>query len=264
MTTLDQTLPAAVGTEPAKHTLAHATDTLLRDPHQALARIRDGHDLSTVARATILTIALGAGILGVAMGLYRGGTQALYSGIKLPLVLLLTTAVCAPALTAINAALGRPSCLRRDLALVLSSLARMSLVLAALAPVVLLTIRWNASYHALALLVVICCVIGAGVGLSFFARGLYFASPKPFASAALAFLAVFSVVGTQMSWTFRPFLLRPRAPNAVFLRPVEGSLLESVLTSFDSARGVYNGGTARNPDAPWAVDPSGAAPNEER
>jgi hypothetical protein len=178
--------------------------------------------------------------MGVAMGLYRGGIQTLYAGVKFPLVLLITTAVCAPALTALNSALARPACIRRDLALVLCSLARMSLVVAAEAPVVLLAIRCDVSYHSITLLVVLCCMVGAGVGLAFFIRGVHGMSPKPLLATIAGFLAVFALVGTQISWTLRPFLLRPRAPAAMFVRSVEGSFADSVRTSLDSARGIYH------------------------
>jgi methyl-accepting chemotaxis protein len=111
-----------------------------------LARIRAGEDLAALARPLIVTIALGGAVFGAALGAYRGGLQVLYAAIKLPLATLLTAAICAPTLTALNAALGRAACIRRDFALVLAVLARGALVVAAEAPVVLsLFLAWTIS-----------------------------------------------------------------------------------------------------------------------
>ena len=216
-----------------------AIDQLLRDAPAVLERIREGRDLTTLAKAMILTIAFGGGVFGAAMGTFRGGAQILYAGIKLPIVLMLTMAVCAPALTALNRAVGRRGCMRRDIALVLSALARSSLVLAAQAPLVLLAVRADASYHAVILLVVACCAIAGVVGLAMFLRGLYASSSAGLWTVAPALFLVFGLVGTQMSWTLRPFLLRPRTPDVVFVRAVEGSFFEAVAQSVQSARGVY-------------------------
>jgi hypothetical protein len=71
-------------------------------------------------------------------------------------------------------------------------------------------------------------------------RGLG-ADPRPgkFATG-FALLMVFSLVGSQMSWTLRPFLVRPRTPSAPFVRQLESNFLDSVATSLNSARGVYS------------------------
>jgi len=234
MTTLSQTIPESYGSD-----FLHTIDQLLRDVPGVLQRIRDARDLATLARAMIVTIVAGAGIFGASMGAYRGGLQVLYAGLKLPLALLLTTAVCAPSLTALNAALGRQACIRRDLSLLLASLARTSLVLAAQAPMVLLAVRMGVSYHAIILLVVACCAAGAVVGLSLLLRGLRTSDAGPVLAVALALLTVFGFVGSQMSWTLRPFVLRPRTPEPTFVRSLEGSFFEAVVTSSMSARGVY-------------------------
>lgn len=238
MTTISQSA-SDITTEPRSSDLVPTIDQLLRDVPGILGRIREGRDLTTLARAMIVTVALGAGIFGAAMGAFRGGPQILYATVKLPLALLLTTAICAPALTALNSALGRQACIRRDLSLVLSSLARMSLVVAAEAPVVLLAVRLGADYHAIILLVVACCAIAGAIGLSLFFRGLRLADPKAVGTVALALLSVFGFVGTQMSWTLRPFLVRPRTTEAPFVRTVEGSFLDSVQRSTMSAGGLY-------------------------
>ncbi len=215
----------------------NSVDRLLRDREGQLAAIDGARDLAGLARAMLITIAAGAAMFGAAAGAYRGGVQIAYAALKLPLVVLLTAAVCAPALTALNAALDRRHDVRRDLALVLSSLALGCLVLSAEAPVVLLAVTLGAGYHAIALLLFAGCVLAGLFAVSLLARGIFRERQGAIAASA-GLLLVFALVGSQMSWTLRPWLGRPAKP-IVFLRSIEGGLLDSVRTAVDSARGVY-------------------------
>jgi len=230
----------SLGNQTATPPLLQNVDQLLRDSQGVLRRIQEGKDLAILAKAMILTVAVGAGVFGASMGTFRGGLQIPYAAIKLPLVFLLTLAICAPALSALNHALGRPFDLRRDVALVLVAIARTSLLLAAEAPLVLLAVRLKMSYHAVVLLVVLCCAIAGMSGIVLFVRGLYGVGTKGLATVALGLLGVFCLVGTQMSWTLRPYLLRPRTPEVVFVRAIESSFFEAVFISTRSWQGVYD------------------------
>ncbi len=227
--------------------ILHAVDRLLRDPQGVLRDARDPSEAANLARAALLTIAVGAACFGAAMGTARGGLQIAYAALKLPAAILLTTAVCSPALSALNAALGRPTSLRADLSLVLASLARLSLVLAMAAPVVLLSVWLDFQYHSLILLVVACCTVAGAVGLSLFLRALPGGDVRHKLTVAASLLCVFGLVGTQMSWTLRPFLQRPRDTQVRFVRGVEGSFLAAVITSSRSARGIYSRSSAPLP-----------------
>jgi hypothetical protein len=116
-------------------------DLLLRDRRAMLARLHGDADLAAILRTMIATIAVAMAIVGAALGSYRGGVQIAYAAIKLPIVLLGTAALSAPALSAIGAALGRPSRLAADLALVMAALAFGALLLAACTPLILLATR---------------------------------------------------------------------------------------------------------------------------
>ena len=232
-------------------------DALLRDRGAILRRIHDGNDLAGLARAMILTVGASAAAFGAAMGAFRGGEQVAYAAIKLPLVVLLTAAVCAPALTAINAALDRRADARRDLARVLVALALGSLVLSAQAPLVLLAVTLGAGYHTIALLVVTCCMVSGLAGVSLLVAGLHEERPRA-AWVSVTLLVLFSLVGSQMSWTLRPWVLRPRTEGIPFVRALEGSLLESIITASDSARGIYRSDSVESRDTP------GETPGETR
>ncbi len=211
-------------------------DELLRDRGSLFKRIDSSAGLTELARALIIITAASAAVFGASIGAYRGGVQVVYAAIKVPLVLLLTAAICAPAWTALRAALGGEASLRVDLVRVLGGLATVGLVLSALAPLLLVGIAFGASYHSMTLLVFGCAAFAglAGVAILVVSR-----RSRALWVPLTVFLSLFSIVGAQMSWTLRPYLVRPRTPEVPFVRSVEGGFIESASSSYDSARGHF-------------------------
>lgn len=231
-------------------------DRLLRDPAVVLDRIERGDALPELARTTAITIAVGAALLGATLGVYRGGVQVLYAAIKLPLVLLLTAGLTAPVLTALDRAVGGRGHLRGDLAAVMTALTLTALLMAAAAPVVLLAGRLGLGYHAIILLTVGCCSVAGLAGLTLFARALA-RRGRGRLLVGLAFLTVCGVVGCQLAWTLRPWVVRPRTVEVPFVRPIEGGFLDAVGGAYDSARGVYRRPAAPLPmPMPMSVEPA--------
>jgi hypothetical protein len=62
---------------------------------------------------------------------------------------------------------------------------------------------------------------------------------------------VFVVVGGQLSWALRPYLVRPRTEEVPFVREVEGGLLDAVSGAIRSARGIYLRTEAPLPSREW-------------
>jgi hypothetical protein len=232
-----ETQTSDLATPPAATTVL---DLLLRDRAGLLARIERGDDLAGLARTMIVTIAVAGAAFGAALGVYRGGLQIAYAAIKLPLVVLFTAAIATPVLSALNSALDRPVCLRRDLALVLSSLALGSLVLAGLAPTLFLAARLRVDYHTLILATVCACVVAGTMGVTLLGRGLSRPGSPGRWSVAISLLVVLAMVGAQMSWTLRPYLVRPRTDQPPFLRSLEGNVYAAVFDTALSANGLYH------------------------
>jgi hypothetical protein len=219
--------------------LLGVVDLLLRDRSAFRSHLEDAPDRAAVAKALLLTVIAGCAIFGASMGTYRGGLQILYAAVKLPLAVLLTAGLTAPALTgALRAARGASSFLD-DLLLVLSSLALTSAVLAALAPVVFLAVLARVHYHELILAIVASCVAAGLLGIAFFMRGLGARGGAGLFATTPLVLAVVALVGSQMAWTLRPFVLRPRTKEIPFVRAIEGGFYDSVSRTASSARGVY-------------------------
>ena len=211
-------------------------DALLRERRTFVTRATETSDPLPLARSLILTTLVAAGLFGVSVGLFRPGWQVLSSAVKLPLLLLLTAAIATPAISGVRMSLGLQTRFRDDVILVLSTMALVSLALAAFAPVVLLAVQWEASYHAVVVLTVAVCGLSGLGGVIFFLSNLRAAGRTPV--LALVSLVVFTMVGSQLAWTMRPFVARPRA-TFEWIRPLEGNLLDAVSDSLNSARGVY-------------------------
>ena len=232
-------------------------DLLLRDRRAMLARLRDTSDVTAVLRAMIATIAVTMAIVGAALGSYRGGVQIAYAAIKLPVVLLGTAALSAPALSAIGAALGRRSRLAADLALVMAALAFGSLLLVACTPLIMLARAVDLDYHRTILAVVAMFAVAGGAALHMICRGVALEAAAGCRTAATGWRTavagmclVFALVGGQLSWALRPYLVRPRAPEPMFVRPVEGSLFDAITGAARSAQGIYDRDAAPLGDPP--------------
>ena len=227
--------PEGAAPRPALGTI----DLLLRDRPGMLARIRAGADVRPILATMVATIAVSMAIVGAALGSYRGGIQIAYAAIKLPLVLLGAAALSAPALSAIGAALGRRSRLSADLALVMSAVAFGALLLASTTPLILLGRAAELDYHRMIAGTVGVFTIAGLATLRMIVQGVAAEQAPGWRSAVAGLCCVFALVGAQLAWAMRPYLVRPRAPEVPFVREVEGSLIDAVWTTMSSARGIY-------------------------
>jgi hypothetical protein len=211
---------------------------LLRAPAEVAAACREDRDVREIAAASIASLALGAAVFGGTIGSFRGGVQILYAGLKLPVALLATLAVCAPAFHGLAAGLGRPLPMRTLLTLTLASAGRAALVLLALAPGLWLLFDLGIGYHSAALAAAFAYALAGVAALGILLRGLGDAPHRGL--MALAFGLVFFAVAGQSSWILRPYLVRPRATTVPLLRAREGSFADAVYQSSRSARGIYD------------------------
>jgi hypothetical protein len=59
-------------------------------------------------------------------------------------------------------------------------------------------------------------------------------------SLVVAMIAVVGLDGTHTAWLFRPYLVRPRTTSIPFMRPLDGTFVDSVGRSTRSASGLYD------------------------
>ena len=189
-----------------------ALDAILR-PAGANARLRHA----------VVAVVLGGGVYGAVMGSFGGvsgdrGLQIVFSAVKVPLLLLLTTALALPSFFVVNTVLG----LRRDwpaaLRAVLGAQGAVAIVLAALAPY---TAVWYASsghyQRATAFNGVMFLV--AAVAAQWVLRQYYaplVAGDRRHRSLVRGWLILYAFVAIQLGWVLRPFVGDPSQPPTFF------------------------------------------------
>jgi hypothetical protein len=148
----------------------------------------------------------------------------------MPIGILGTLAIAAPAFYVLAALFGRPWPLRPVLSLVLSAGARFGLVLLALTPPLWLLIDFGAPYQAIKLAATLAYGLAGLAGLEVLVRGLGNGPGKRMTIAL--FVGVFTLIGAQNAWVLRPYLGTPGDPDvALFTREREGGLVVQLLKS---------------------------------
>ncbi|MEM9457029.1 MAG: hypothetical protein AAGF11_22820 [Myxococcota bacterium] len=162
-----------------------------------------------VVRALMIGLG-GAGLFGIALGSFSGSaSQMLASGLKAPMLLLGTTALCFPAFHVMQLTRSaRPLTSIQALSVQANALAAIALWWGALSlPLLMLasTVQHYRLAQALALLV---GAAGGLVGLRRFWAGLLAHGPIS-RGTMTAYFVLYGVVGAQLSWFLRPFLGAP-------------------------------------------------------
>jgi hypothetical protein len=224
---------------------------LLRSPADIAACCREDRDTRAIALTSLVAVVLGAAAFGGVIGSFRGGAQIAFAAVKIPLALVATLAVCAPAFHALAAGLGRPWPMRSIIALVLAAAGRSSLVLLALSPALWLLFDLGLDYHAAALAAAMAYAMAGLAAIGILIRGLGPGAGR--AMTAVAFVGVFFAVGGQSSWILRPYLVRPRTEHVPFLRAREGGFADALRRSSRSAAGIYDRSSAEDMDFPSMV-----------
>lgn len=191
---------------------------------------------------SIIAIVFGAGIYGAAMGCWSSGLQALYTGIKLPLVILLTTAGNGLLNGMLAPLLGLNIGFRQSFVIVLVSFAIASLILGALAPVALFLV-WNTpplsavtrlispEYNFLQLtLAVFIAVAGTMANVQLLPLLREWSRNRNIARNVLfAWLACNLFLGSQICWVLRPFIWEPGTVKFIGAEYLHGSFFETVF-----------------------------------
>lgn len=180
----------------------------------------------TSARRTqllLLMILLIGPLYGVCMGSYSvtqfdRAALLFFVGVKVPLLLLGTTAICLPGYFAANTILGLRDDWRAALQAILAGQAAVSIALASFAPLTLFWYASNVPYRGAilfnALMFAIAAVAGQ-IGMRRYYRPLIARNPTH-RIALVIWLVLYGFVGIQMGWMLRPFIGHPDAPVGFF------------------------------------------------
>ena len=233
-------------------------ERFLRDRAGVWRQVKLEYGLNGLIRQMLTSSTVALGCYGAVMGISSGHPlQALASAIKLPILYLLTLAICLPTLYLFNLLCGGRLSARQALALVLAAITVTAALTLAFAPVALFFMITAQSYEFFILLNSAILALTGAVGLSFLVDGVRSLNaqmradePQPVESPdeqapklpALrllsvnmtllqAWLLLYAFVGTQLAWTLRPFMGDPDMPFILF-RPIESNFYAGVLHTF--------------------------------
>jgi hypothetical protein len=186
-------------------------------------------------------ILVGAGVYGAAVGWWRDPQQALYTAIKLPLIILLVTIGNSLINAMLAPLLGLNIPFRQSFLAILMSFAIASVILGSFSPLIgfliwnpppLADARGSLGVYSVIMLVNVVAIAFAGIAANLRLRSLLRelgGNPRVAGRVLLAWLAGNLFLGSQLSWIFRPFIGSPGLP-VQFLRdhPLKGNFYEAV------------------------------------
>jgi len=215
---------------------------LLRgEPTEVGAWLRRWSSRRLVLYAAVIVV--GAGCYGAAMGSWRALLQAVYTGLKFPLVILLTTLGNGLLNGMLAPLLGLNIGFRQSLMIVSMSFTIASTILGSFSPLMLFLI-WNtplitgpwsavSSAYCFMQLATVVMIAFAGVAgnlkLVPLLRQLSGSSAVAW-RVLFAWLAVNLLLGSQLCWNLRPFIGDPKIPVEFFTsHAFEGNFFEAVF-----------------------------------
>ena len=192
----------------------------------------DGDDAAPAPWPRRLLVALGAGLFyGAVMGSYGSSPlQALYSALKVPLLVGVATLLCLPNFYTVNAVLGLRADFPRAVRAILSAQGTVAVVLASLAPITTVLYA-SLSVYALAVaangVMFLIAALAGQVALARRYRPLIAANPRHRLGRA-AWLTLYIFVSIQMAWVLRPFIGDPDKDFS-FFRPRDSHFFQAVF-----------------------------------
>lgn len=214
---------------------------LLRGQEDLVADAMAGRRLLRHWAALCVAMAAGAAVYGAVLGLWHGPRLALYVALKLPLVLLLTSALTVVFSWTAARLLGLPLGMGQVAVLTFLALAVGSVLLASLAPVAwLFTVCAPAptpaarTTHNLLYLMHTAFVGGCGLAgtVALWRAMATLGAPRRTVRAVyLLWVAAYALVGGEVAWILRPFVGSVYQP-VVFLRQdaLNGNVYEFIVT----------------------------------
>ena len=181
---------------------------------------------------------------GVVMGSYNSFFQAMVTGFKVPLLLILALFICFPAFYVIQYMLGSKMNLLQMVNTILSGFVVFTTIMASFAPIIIFFMITGNNYAFLKLLHVGIFVFSGIFGMHTIMEALKFSCekknvyPKIGINICKIWIIIFAFVGMQLAWNLRPFLGDKNMPVEVF-RQREGNFYLAVFQSIGDVLGVH-------------------------
>jgi hypothetical protein len=211
-------------------------ERLLREPERIWRQIALERNLGQLNRQLVAASSVPLAIYGAVLGASNGTLQAVASAVKLPVLFLLTLAICLPALYLFNLVFGSRLRLAQTLAIVLCAIATTSVLTLGFAPISVFFLLSAPSYGFFKLLNVAVLALTGLAGLRILVSGMAKVAVAGGGSSAgpqsrtllRGWLVIYAFVGTQLAWTLRPFFGAPGLPFELFRR-LEGNFYVNIF-----------------------------------
>lgn len=215
-------------------------ERLLRQPESIWQQVTAERDLARLNRQLVLSSGASLAIYGAVLGTSSSVAQALASAVKLPVLFLLTFAICLPTLYLFNLVFGSRLSAAQAASIVLSAIATTGVLTLGFAPISVFFVLSAPGYAFFKLLNVLVLTITGLAGLRVLTAGMASVQPlqtdgpaAPVRSKASpmllrAWLLLYAFVGTQLAWTLRPFFGAPDLPFELF-RKLEGNFYMNIF-----------------------------------
>ena len=218
---------------------------LLRDRRNFLSEIENHKYIDKKIVSLLISSLLFLALYGAIIGSTHSALQTISSAIKLPALYLLTLLICLPTLYFMDVVLGSKRTFSQYLALLLASMAMMSVMLFGLAPVTLFFRLSINDYWFFLLLNIVFLGFTGVVGIKFFYSSMINLIDKENLGQAVknryklitGWLFLFGFVGSQLGWTLRPFVGTPVEPFALF-REIESNFYIQVVYIIGKVLGI--------------------------
>lgn len=207
---------------------------LLRDRTTFLTEIEQQKNLDRKIVALLFCSSLFLALYGAIIGSTNGALQMLASAFKLPALYLLTLLICLPTLYFLDIVFGSKRTFNQYVALLMASMAMISVMLFGFAPVTLFFRLSILDYRFFLLLNLVVLSITGVIGIKFFYRSMMSLIEQETDSLPnrhkliKAWLFLYGFVGSQLGWTLRPFFGSPDLSFALF-REIESNFFIEVV-----------------------------------
>ncbi len=211
-------------------------EKILRNRINFFNEIREGIDIPGKLRAMVISSITFFALYGAVMGSTHSLWQTLSSGVKLPILFLVTLFVCVPSLYFFSLLFGSNQSLSQGLAVILTGITVTSVLLLSCAPITLFFILSTSQYQFFKLLNVTIFSIAGLMGIIFIYQGMKVVSGQELEGASTRkwvlffWMFVYAFVGGQMAWTIRPFIGAPNTQFELF-RQLGGNFYSDIFRS---------------------------------
>ena len=147
-------------------------ERILRDRQGIWQQVVEDRSLTRLTGQMLLSSVVALACYGAVLGSFNGVLMALTSAVKLPLLFLVTLAICLPTLYLFNLVFGARLSVRQSLALVMVALTVTAMLAVAFAPIALFFLITAPDYTFFKLLNVAILALSALVGLRFLTGGM--------------------------------------------------------------------------------------------